>query len=54
MVVKIKEFDHHTIDENGIVTNTKTGKILTPNLRKSGYMLMTIYEFGKPYKKIPS
>lgn len=34
MVVKIKEFNHHTIDENGIVTNTKTGKVLTPNLRK--------------------
>ena len=51
MIVKIKEFDHHTIDENGVVTNTKTGKVLTPNLRKNGYMLMTIYEFGKPYKR---
>ena len=34
MVVKIKEFDHHIIDENRIVTNTKTGKVLTHNLRK--------------------
>ena len=51
MVVKIKEFDHHIIDENGIVTNTKTGKVLTPNLRKNGYMLMTIHEFGKSYKR---
>lgn len=53
MVVKIKEFDHHIIDENRIVTNTKTGKVLTHNLRKkkNSYMLMTIHEFGKSYKR---
>lgn len=51
MEVLIKGFDHHTINEQGVVTNLKTGKVLTPNIRKNGYYLMTIYEFNKSYKR---
>lgn len=51
MEVLIKGLDHHTVTEHGVVTNQKTGTVLTPNIRKNGYYLMTIWEQNKCYKK---
>jgi hypothetical protein len=47
----IKGFNHHYIDKNGRVLNTKTNNYLTPNVRKNGYYLVTINEFNKSYKR---
>ena len=45
----IKEFPNYTINENGIIKNTLTGKIRKPTLSSIGYYLIDLY--NKDMKK---
>lgn len=38
MFVHIPGFDHHVVNEHGVVINAKTGNIITPYKSKQGYL----------------
>ena len=46
----IQNYRHHTITKDGIVTNTKTGKIKSHWIGANGYYHVDIQEFGKATK----
>lgn len=50
MTKLIKDFTHHTIDTNGVVTNTKTGHCKAQWIGANGYLHVDIQEFGLPKK----
>lgn len=46
----IKNYHHHTITEDGIITNLKTGRIKTCWIGANGYYHVDIHEHGKSTK----
>ena len=47
MFVKIPGFKHHSINEYGVVLNTKTGNVIQPYKSKQGYLYVKPSENGK-------
>jgi len=50
MAKLINNYNHHTITEDGVVTNTKTGNKKSVWLAKVGYYCVDIQEYGKAKK----
>lgn len=46
MIKVIQDFPNYTISSDGVVTNTKTGKIKTPSKGKNGYYTLYLYRDG--------
>ena len=46
MAILINNYNHHTITEDGVVTNTKTGNVKSHWLIKAGYLCVDIQEEG--------
>lgn len=42
----LKDFPNYDVDENGLVTNLKTGKILKPTLNSTGYHFVNLHKPG--------
>lgn len=50
MTTLINNYKHHTIDQNGVITNQKTGNVKSQWEAKSGYLCVDIQENGKASK----
>jgi hypothetical protein len=49
MEVMLKNYKHHTISTDGVVTNLKTGSKKSTWVSKAGYYMVNIHESGIPY-----
>lgn len=45
--IQIESFNRYTINEEGVVVNTETGKVLRTDLTSSGYRRVTLHQDGK-------
>ena len=43
----IPSFDHIYVDENGVILNKKTGRILKPHFDTNGYLNIAVSEFNE-------
>ena len=45
--MRIQDFEYYDVSENGLVTNTRTGRVLKPDLIWDGYERVTLCQDGK-------
>lgn len=46
-MTEIKNYENYTINEDGVVINTKTGREMKPRIDKDGYYQLGLYKDGK-------
>jgi len=46
-MIPIKGYERYVVSEDGVVTNTKTGKALSWHLNENGYMYVSLHREGK-------